>query len=88
MNQGQAVAPINRVPRVSSGSNAVQYSDTLKYVQAYGKGMADVKLSASRLQSGNRSGVFAGVSMSSSDDSVAKVDQAFRPRQGTDIGVV
>ena len=52
MNQGQAVAPINRVPRVSSGSNAVQYSDTLKYVQAYGKGMADVKLSASRLQSG------------------------------------
>lgn len=87
MNQGQAVAPINRVPRVSSGSNAVQYSDTLKYVQSYGTGMADVKLSASRLQSGNRSGVFAGVSMQSSDNSVAKVDRAFRPRQGTDIGI-
>ena len=85
MNQGQAVAPINRVPRVNSGS--VQYSDTLKYVQSYGKSMADVKLNASRLQEGNRSGVFSAVSMQSEDSSVAKVDKTFRPREGTEIGV-
>lgn len=87
MNQGQAVAPINRVPRVNSGSGSVQYSDTLKYVQSYGKNMADVKLSASRLQEGNRSGVFSAVSMQSEDASVAKVDKTFRPREGTEIGL-
>lgn len=83
LNQGQAVAPINRVPRVKSGST--QYADTLKFVQNYGKGMADVKLSAFRLQAGNSSGVFSGLDIQSSDTSVASVDKTFRPRKGTEI---
>ena len=69
-NQSQAVAPINRVPRVKPGS--VQYADTLKFVQNYGKGMADVKMNASKLQSGNSSGVFSGVDIQSSDASGPK----------------
>lgn len=85
LNQGQAVAPINRVPRVKSGST--QYADTLKFVQNYGKGMADVKLNASRLQAGNSSGVFSGVNIQSSDASVASIDKTFRPRKGTDISL-
>ncbi len=84
-NQSQAVAPINRVPRVKPGS--VQYADTLKFVQNYGKGMADVKMNASKLQSGNSSGVFSGVDIQSSDASVATVDKTFRPRKGTEIGL-
>ncbi|MCI8659384.1 MAG: flagellar filament capping protein FliD [Lachnospiraceae bacterium] len=84
-NQGQAVAPINRVPRVKSGST--QYADTLKFVQNYGKGMTDIKISASRLQSGNSSGVFSGLDIQSSNPSAVSVDKTFRPRKGTEINV-
>ncbi|NBH73019.1 hypothetical protein D3Z51_13475 [Clostridiaceae bacterium] len=85
MNQGQAVAPVKRVPRIKSGST--QYADTLKFVQNYGKGMAEVKLNASKLEAGSPSGVFSGVNIQSSDAEVATVDKTFRPRKGTDIGL-
>lgn len=79
----QAVTPISRVPRVKSSS--VNYTDTLKFVQNYGKTMADVKLSASKLQSGNSSNVFSGFSIQSGDESVAKIGKTYRPRESTDI---
>ena len=82
---GQAITPISRVPRVKTSS--VNYTDTLKFVQNYGKGMSDVKLSAAKLQSGNASNVFSSVDMKSSDASVAQVDKTFRPRQGTEISL-
>ncbi len=82
---GQAVSPISRVPRVKTSS--VNYTDTLKFVQNYGKGMSDVKLSAAKLQSGNASNVFSSVDMKSSDSSVARVDKTFRPKEGTEIGL-
>lgn len=82
---GQAVTPVSKVPRVKTSS--VNYTDTLKFVQNYGKGMSDVKLSAAKLQSGNASNVFSGVDMKSSDASVAQVDKTFRPRQGTEISL-
>ena len=85
MNQGQAVAPVKRVPRIKSGST--QYADTLKFVQNYGKGMAEVKLNASKLEAGSPSGVFSGVNIQSSDAEVATVDKTFRPRKGADIGL-
>ena len=82
---GQAITPISRVPRVKTSS--VNYTDTLKFVQNYGKGMSDVKLSAAKLQSGNASNVFSSVDMKSSDASVAQVDKTFRPIQGTEISL-
>ena len=82
---GQAITPISRVSRVKTSS--VNYTDTLKFVQNYGKGMSDVKLSAAKLQSGNASNVFSSVDMKSSDASVAQVDKTFRPRQGTEISL-
>lgn len=81
----QSVEPISRVSRKPSGS--AQYTDTLKFVQEYGKDMSDVKLSASKLQSGNPSNVFSNTNMQSSDSSVVQIDQAFRPKEGTSISL-
>lgn len=81
----QSVEPISKISRKPSGS--VQYTDTLKFVQKYGKDMSDVKLSASKLQSGNPSNVFSNTNMQSSDSSVVQIDQAFRPKEGTSISL-
>ncbi len=81
----QSVNPVSKVSRKQSGS--AQYTDTLKYVQEYGKDMSELKLSASKLQMGSSSNVFSSIDMKSSDSSVVQVDKAFRPKEGTSISL-